>query len=182
MAQSYLGQIVMAGFNFAPRGYALCNGQTLSIQQNTALFSLLGTTYGGNGTSTFALPNLQSQFPVHQGQGPGLSPYVIGQTSGTTSVTLNTQEIPSHNHAFVATTASATTAVIASNSLLATPTAASATLYAVSQSAPNPPLVAQQMAPNSCGVAGGSQPHNNLMPSLCITFAIALAGVFPSRN
>jgi len=182
MSQNYLGQIIMGGFNFAPAGYALCNGQLMDISQNAALFQLLGTTYGGDGQNTFALPNLQSQLPVNQGEAPGLSPYVIGQTGGTADVTLTQQQIPSHNHAFVATTADATASAIASNSMLATPTVANAALYAVSQSSPNPALVAQQLAANSCGIAGGSLPHTNLMPSLCITFCIALVGVFPSQN
>jgi microcystin-dependent protein len=182
MSQNYIGQIIMGGFNFAPVGYAFCNGQLMSIAQNSALFNLIGTTYGGDGQNTFALPNLQSQLPVHQGQGLGLSPYVIGQTGGVTQVTLNQQQMPSHSHAFVATTANATTAAIASNSLLAAPAVANAALYAVSQSAPNPALVAQQLALGSCGNAGGSQPHSNLMPSLCITFCISLFGVFPSQN
>src|SRR5271170_1941307 len=94
----YLGQILMVGFNFAPLGWALCNGQILSIAQNTALFSLLGTIYGGDGVSTFALPNLQSRVPIHQGQGTGLSPYVIGSAGGTENVTLLSTQMPSHNH------------------------------------------------------------------------------------
>src|SRR5580765_2676031 len=98
MSQPFLGQIAIFGFNFPPRGWALCNGQTLAIAQNTALFSLLGTTYGGNGQTTFALPNLQSRVPIHQGQGSGLSPYTIGQEGGTESVTLTTGEMPAHVH------------------------------------------------------------------------------------
>ena len=182
MSENFVGQIIMCGFNFAPSGYALCNGQLMQISQNTALFSLIGTTYGGDGVQTFALPNLQSQLPVNQGQGPGLSPYVIGQTSGVNQVTLNQQQMPSHSHTFVATTATATTNAIAPTSLLAAPTVANAALYAVSQSAPNPALVAQQLALGSCGNAGGNLPHSNVMPSLTINFCISLFGVFPSRN
>src|ERR1700693_2766888 len=107
MSNVFLGQISMFGGNFAPRGFALCNGQTLPITQNAALFSLLGTTYGGNGQTTFALPNLQSRLPVHQGQGPGLSNYVMGQTGGATAVTINSTTMPAHSHTFNATTANA---------------------------------------------------------------------------
>jgi microcystin-dependent protein len=181
MSENYIGQIIMGGFNFAPAGYAFCNGQLMSINQNSTLFNLIGTTYGGDGQNTFALPNLQSQLPVHQGSGGG-SAYVIGQTGGVANITLNQQQIPSHSHTFAATTATATTNAIAPNSLLATPAVANAALYAVSQSAPNPALVAQQLALGSCGNAGGSQPHSNLMPSLCITFCISLFGVFPSQS
>lgn len=183
MSQPFLGQIIMVGFNFAPVDWALCNGQIMPIDQFSALFNLIGTTYGGDGQTTFALPNLQGQLPVHQGVAPGLSSYVMGQTGGVTAVTLTPSQMPSHSHTFVATTATATTAAIASNSLLATPAVANAALYAVGQPAPNnPALVAQQLALNSCGSAGGSQPHSNLMPSLSINFCIALFGVFPSQN
>jgi microcystin-dependent protein len=183
MSQPFIGQIAMVGFNFAPVDWALCNGQLLPISEFDALFNLIGTTYGGDGQTTFALPNLQFQLPVNQGQGPGLSPYVMGQMGGVTDVTLTQLQIPSHSHAFVATTATATTAAIASNSLLATPEVTNAALYAVSQPAPNnPALVAQQLASGSCGNAGGSQPHSNLMPSLTINFIIALAGIFPSQS
>src|SRR5580704_15922794 len=99
MSTPFLGMIITVGFNFAPRGWALCNGQLMPISQNTALFSLLGTTYGGNGTTTFALPNLQSRVPVHFGQGPGLSPYVIGQSGGAETVALTINQLPAHTHA-----------------------------------------------------------------------------------
>ena len=98
MSEPFVGQIQIFGFNFAPKGWAFCNGQTMSIAQNTALFSLLGTTYGGNGQTTFALPNLQSRVPIHFGQGPGLSPYALGQESGTENETLNVTNLPAHNH------------------------------------------------------------------------------------
>src|SRR5580704_12433175 len=100
MSNAFLGQITMFAGNFAPKGTALCNGQTMSIQQNAALFALLGTTYGGNGVNTFALPNLQSQLPIHQGQGQGLSNYSLGQTAGTPSVTINQTTMPAHTHTF----------------------------------------------------------------------------------
>jgi microcystin-dependent protein len=179
MAEPFLAQILMFGGNFAPKGFALCNGQTLSIQQNQALFSLLGTTYGGNGVQTFQLPNLQSSLPLSFGQGPGLSPYNLGQTGGVLTVTLTQSTIPRHSHTFNATTTNATSPTIGNALLPAKPTVTNASAYAAGSS---PALVIDAMASNACGVAGGSQPHNNMMPSLCITFAIALAGVFPSRN
>ncbi|HEY1473319.1 MAG TPA: tail fiber protein [Pseudolabrys sp.] len=169
----------MFGGNFPPRGWALCNGQILPISQNTALFSLLGTTYGGNGTSTFALPNLQSQLPVHFGQGNGLSPYVLGETGGVASITINQTTMPTHSHLFNVTTANASAAAIASNLLPATPTVANAAFYATPGS---PALQGQLLAAGSCGNAGSGQAHSNLMPTLCITFIIALEGIFPARN
>jgi microcystin-dependent protein len=181
MSSPYLAQILMFGGNFAPKNYALCNGQTLSIQQNQALFSLLGTTYGGNGTNTFALPNLQSSLPLSWGQGTGLSGYNLGQTGGSASVTLNQSTIPTHNHTFNTTRSAASSAAIGSGSNLpAKPTVTTnASAYATGSS---PALALGAMAAAACGIAGGNQPHTNLMPSLCITFAIALNGVFPSRN
>src|SRR6185437_6642496 len=121
MADPFLGEIRMVGWNFAPNGWALCNGQLLAINQYTALFSLLGTTYGGNGTTTFALPNLQSRLSVHQGQGPGLSSYALGQNGGTPNVTLDATTIPAHQHALNATNTAATTPTIANNLLPAKP-------------------------------------------------------------
>jgi len=179
MSEPFLGQITMAGFNFPPKGWALCTGQLLPINQNQALFSLLGTSYGGNGTTTFALPNLQSQSPMHFGQGAGLSPYVLGQAGGTTTVTLTTPTIPTHSHTLNVTTANASAAAIASNLLPAVPTVANAAFYAAPGS---PALQTQSLAAGSVGFVGGSQPHNNMMPSLCISFIIALQGIFPSRN
>jgi len=180
MSNVYLGQIVMFGGNFAPRGFAFCNGQLLAIQQNAALFSLLGTYYGGNGQTNFALPNLQSRLPVHVGQGPGLSNYVIGQSSGSSSVTVLSTSTPSHSHAFNATTATATSKTIAANLLPGQPTT-SRTFYTQPVTG-QPPPVPEALAAQVCGPSGGSQPHSNLMPSLCITFLIALQGIFPSRN
>src|SRR6202166_1766415 len=117
MSEPFLSEIKIISFGFPPKGWALCNGQILPINQNQALFSLLGTTYGGNGQTTFALPNLQSQLAVHQGQGPGLSGYVMGQTGGATAVTINSTTMPAHSHTFNVTTANASAAAIASNRL-----------------------------------------------------------------
>jgi|SRR6185437_259649 microcystin-dependent protein len=180
MSEPFLGQISMFGGNFAPRGWALCNGQLLPIVQNQALFALLGTTYGGNGQTTFALPDLQSRLAVHMGQGVGLSAYNLGQTGGVSSVTIDQTTMPTHSHTFNATTANAGAAAIASNLLPATPTVTNAAFYAMAPGAPA--LQGQTLAANSCGTAGGGQPHDNLMPTLSITFIIALQGIFPSRN
>lgn len=182
MSNYYMGQIVMFGGNFAPKGFAFCNGQLLSISQNSALFSLLGTTYGGDGRTTFALPDLRSRLPLDWGQGPGLSNYVLGQASGTQSVTIDTLSMPAHNHTLQATQTIASTATIGNTVLPGQPTVGNPpAFYGVSQSG-KPPLVPIVLNGSSCGPAGGSQPHTNLMPSLCITFVIALQGIYPSRN
>ncbi len=173
MSSPFLGQIQPFGFNFAPRGWAMCNGQILPIAQNTALFSLLGTTYGGNGQTTFALPNLQSRVPVHFGQGAGLSPYDLGQMSGQESVTLTVNQMPSHNHPIVVKASAGTklNAVPANNNI------GGANIYtnAALDSTLDP-------GTGTCGLIGGSQPVNTLPPYLALNFCIALEGIFPSRN
>jgi microcystin-dependent protein len=184
MAEPYLSQILMFGGNFAPKKYAFCNGQLLPIAQNQALFSLLGTTYGGNGVTTFGLPNLQSTVPISFGQGPGLSNYGLGQTGGTPNVTLGQNNVPPHMHSFMASTsASATTSPFIQNTMVpGTPPSASAELY-LNPTLTAPPLpIPHKMDPGACGMTGSTQPHPNLMPSLCITFVICTSGVFPSRN
>jgi microcystin-dependent protein len=173
MATPFLGQITMYGFNFAPRGWALCNGQTLPINQNQALFSLLGTTYGGNGTTIFALPNLQGRVPVHSGngsQGPGLSPYSLGEQTGSENVTLLSTQIPAHTHPVVAS-GNAPSQGALSNAVWAT---AANIPYASAANA--------SMAAGALSVAGSSQPHPNMAPSLVVNFCITLQGIFPSRN
>jgi len=182
MSEPYLSQITMFGGNFAPKRYAFCNGQTLNIQQNAALFSLIGTTYGGNGVTTFQLPNLQSALPMSFGQGPGLSNYTLGEVGGVQAVTLNQNTVPPHIHFWMASTnASATTSPSIQNNLVTgTPSSASAELYA--NPGGSPPLIPHVLAAGVVGPSGNNQPHTNLMPSLCITFCIALQGVFPSRN
>lgn len=180
MSSFYLGQITMFGFGFAPKGWALCNGQTMSIQQNAALFSLLGTSYGGNGVSTFLLPNLMGAVPVCEGQGPGLSPYVLGQAGGSANVTLLQNQLPSHNHTFNATQTNAAAATLTTN-IPATPTVGSPpALYATPPG--SPPLTYVTLNPGACGTTGQSQPHSNLMPSQTISFCIALTGIFPTRS
>ncbi|MEI6656353.1 MAG: tail fiber protein [Verrucomicrobiota bacterium] len=174
MATPFIGEITLFAGNFAPRSYAFCNGQILAISQNTALFSILGTTYGGNGTTNFGLPNLQGCLPVHPGQGPGLSPYQLGQTGGAAAATLTVAQVPAHTHTAVNATVTATT----TNPIGAFPaTPASGTPYADAGGA--------SMAAGASGglsSIGGGQSHNNLMPSLCVSFIIALTGIFPSRN
>jgi microcystin-dependent protein len=181
MAQPYLSQILLFGGNYAPKNYALCNGQLLAINQNAALFSLLGTTYGGNGVTTFALPNFQSSLPVSWGQGLGLSFYNLGQVGGAPTVTLNQSTVPSHTHNFMASTStSATTSPSVGGNLPGSPPASGANFYATPPG--NPPLQPQAMGAASCSTIGSNQSHTNLMPSLCITFAICISGVFPTRN
>ncbi|MBO9715033.1 tail fiber protein [Sphingomonas sp.] len=183
MVQPYLGEIRWVGFNFAPRGWMLCAGQLLSIAQNTALFSILGTTYGGNGQTNFALPNLQGQAMVNAGQGPGLTDYALGEQTGTPSVTLLTTEIPSHNHAAdtkILTGSNASTVASPQVGFWLTRLATTAG-GAVGWNTPprNNPVL---MHPLMVGVTGGSQPHNNMQPYLALLPCIAVEGIFPSRN
>jgi microcystin-dependent protein len=171
----FLAEIRMFAGSFAPRGWALCNGQLISISQNTALFSLLGTTYGGDGKVTFALPNLQGTAPMQQGQGPGLSDRWLGETGGEPSVTLLTAELPTHTHQARAVDASGDVTT-PNNALWASATFGRVGTNMYSSAAPS-----QMMNPTSTGITGGSQPHNNMPPYLCVTFIIALQGIFPQR-
>jgi microcystin-dependent protein len=175
MADPFVAEIRMFAGSFAPTGWALCNGQLLPISQNTALFSLLGTFYGGDGKSTFALPNLEGSAPVHQGQGPGLSEYFLGQQGGTEFVTLLTTEMPIHNHALQAD------AFDTGDGRTPGPT------FSLAKTSPGnayqsatTPLV--QMNFQALAIAGSSLPHNNMMPYLVVTFIIAMQGVFPPRG
>lgn len=169
MAEVFLGSLMCVPYNFAPKGFAFCLGQLLPISQNTALFSLLGTTYGGDGRSTFALPDLQGRVSVSSGQAPGLSIYDLGSLGGTSSVSLQTSEMPGHNHSIVGTTALPNQ----SHALGAVP--ARKNLYG------NSVQGITQLAPNALGVVGGSQSHENLMPTITLNWIIALTGIFPSR-
>jgi|SRR5579872_3610837 len=176
MSSPFVGEIRMWGLNFAPAQWAFCNGQILSIQQNTALFSIIGTFYGGNGTSTFGLPNFQGSVPLHQGQGNGLSPRVVGEVDGAASVTLNSTQIPIHNHG-----------VFAQNSRIGVLSAPSATSGLARSSGGNTYASANtQLTPMAASAIstfnGGNQPHNNMQPYLCVNFCIAIAGIFPTRN
>lgn len=181
MSSFYLGQITMFGFGFAPKGWALCNGQIMAINQNSALFALLGTSYGGNGQTTFALPNLQAAVPVCEGQAPGLSAYVLGQRGGVASVTLLQNQLPQHTHTLNATKTTASSATL-SNNIPATPTVGSPPEFYVAQKQGGPALVFETLNAGACGITGQSIPHSNQMPSLTINFCIALTGIFPSRN
>lgn len=176
MSDNFLGEIRIVGFNFAPTGWAQCDGQLMSISQNTALFSLLGTQFGGDGRSTFALPNLQGSAPVDQGQGPGLSDYVMGQSGGESTHTLFSTEIPAHTH---------TPSGLASNGDQTTP--GPTTTWAESKIGRQAlPIYAASgssaMSPSALSTAGSSLPHNNLPPYLTMNFIIALQGIFPARS
>lgn len=173
MADPFVAEIRIFPFNFPPRGWAWCDGQLLPLSQNTALFSLLGTTYGGNGKSNFALPDLQGRAPMHPGQGPGLSLHDLGETGGSETVSLLESEIPSHSH----------TIRVDNLNLAEAATPVSGLICKTNRSAfstgQTPPV---SMSDNSLAPAGGDQPHNNLQPYLTFYFNIALQGVFPPRT
>lgn len=171
MSEPFVGEIQMFGGNFAPRGWALCNGQLLLISQYEPLFALIGTTYGGDGESTFALPDLRGRVPVGVGTGPGLSPVGWGAKAGTETVTLTPAEIPSHSHALFADPAMATNTTDPQGAMLAD-TGADA-VY-------GPPTPAANMDAASIDAAGGNQAHENVAPSITVNFIIALLGIFPS--
>lgn len=181
MSECYVGEIRMFGGNFAPLNWALCNGQLLSISQNDALYTLIGTTFGGDGVSTFALPNLQGRIPVDQGQGNGLSNRILGEMAGSEEVTLTTPTIPGHSHMLMATLTDVNSASAGANVLPGKPTVTNARFYTMPVEGKADPTPVQ-MSGAACMTAGGNQPHDNIMPSLCTTFIIALYGIYPSRN
>jgi microcystin-dependent protein len=164
----FIGQILMVGFNFAPQGWALCNGQLLPINQYQALFSLLGTYYGGNGTTNFALPNLQGRVAIHQGTGPGTSNYALGSSGGVEHVTLAVNNLPAHTHAANCNTALGSVSSPSKNFW------AEAPAYSTTSNA--------QMAATAIGSTGSNQPISVVQPYLCVNFIIALQGIFPSRD
>src|SRR4029453_11138165 len=168
MSEPFLSEIKLVSFNFPPKGWALCNGQTLPINQNQALFALLGTTYGGNGQTTFNLPNLRGRVPIHMGSG-----HTLGEAAGSTSVTVNIQHLPTHLHSVQGSSTDANNNNVSGNVL--------------SRSVANPYSQVQGNNPvtfpaGTVGNVGGSQPHNNMMPYLVLNFIIALQGIFPSQN
>ena len=171
MADPFVAEIRIFPFNFAPKGWAWCDGQLMPLSQNTALFSLLGTTYGGNGKSNFALPDLQGRAPMHPGQGPGLSLHDLGETGGSETVTLLESEIPAHSHAY-----SQSIRPVDNLNPAGVAFGSGNNIYAPSSSA----LV--QLAPEALAPAGGDAPHNNMQPYLTFYFCIALQGVFPPRT
>jgi microcystin-dependent protein len=172
MAQPYVGEIRMVGFNFAPQGWALCNGQLMPITENEILFQVIGTTYGGDGQETFALPDLQSRFPVHMGQGSGLTNRTLGERAGVESVTLTSQQIPAHTHGFLADAAGSSSA---SPKGKVHGAASGLACYA------DPGTDNGTMAASTIGSAGGSQPHDNIPPYLTVNFIISLFGLYPTQ-
>jgi len=181
MTDPFLGMIIIHGFNFAPRGWMACEGQLMSIASNTALFSLLGTTYGGNGQTTFGLPDLRGRSAIHQGQGPGLQIYTMGEAAGTETVTLLSTNMPQHTHTMNINNAVGNSNGGNTSVLSLSPSTGSgpnkSTLNTYSTNAPNTTL-----SPSSIGVAGGSQPFDSRSPYLVLYHSIATQGIFPSRN
>lgn len=174
MSDPFIAEIRMCAFDFAPRGWAACSGQVLPINQNQALFSLLGTTYGGNGVTTFALPDLRGRTPVHWGQGPGLPSVILGEAAGAEAVTLTTAQLPAHGHG-----------VRASSDLAAATSPAGAVMGAKPRGGADVYAMASNLTPLAVGAVaneGGGQPHENMQPSTVVNFVIALVGIFPSRN
>lgn len=196
MTEPFIGQIIQGGWNFAPRGYSMCNGQSIGIAQNTALFSLLGTTFGGNGTTTFNLPDLQGRSMINAGNGAGLSPYVLGQVGGTENTTLTTPNLPAHIHPVTST---GTNGLNAADVKAASQTPTTGAIFgrgvdigggggvapAIYLPAGTTPTVALNLnvaAGVAVGPTGNNQPFSNLSPYLAVTIVIALQGIFPSRN
>ena len=169
MSDPFIGEIRLFGGSFAPLGWAFCNGQSLPIADYDALYNLVGTTYGGDGVTTFALPDLRGRLPLHQGPG-----YTLGQSGGVESVTLTTQQVPSHTHVVNGTSANASTTSPAGN-VPATMGAVTTFLYGTDA----PP---SSLSPQAVGLTGGNQPHDNLQPYLCVSFIIATAGIYPTPN
>jgi len=167
MAQPYVGEIRMFAGNFAPAGWMFCEGQLLPISENETLFQLIGTTYGGDGQSTFALPDLRGRLPIHQGNG-----FILAETGGTEEITLTVNQIPAHSHPMLASTSPGTQNAPNNNLTAASPTV---TLYTGDVTDSN-------LSPNAVGSVGGSQPHNNFQPYLCVDFIISLFGIFPSQT
>ena len=173
----FVAEIRIFPFNFAPKGWAFCNGQILPLSQNTALFSLLGTTYGGDGKSNFALPDMQGNAPMHPGQGPGLSLHDLGETGGVETVTLLNSEIPLHAHTVAGSINANGDSITPANSIWSQAPGGRGSLQLYTPGAPT-----GGMNPNPLGMTGGNQPHNNMQPYLTLNFCIALQGVYPPRT
>jgi microcystin-dependent protein len=175
MSEPFVGEIRMFAGNFAPRGWAFCDGQLLAVSQNDALFSLFGTVYGGDGRTTFGLPDLRGRIPLHAGTGPGRSPRRLGSKGGEETVTVTVNQLPSHTHAMTATTGAAVGRDPVGSQQDLAPATAGGDGYA---------RQLQPVAMNAAAVgsAGGRQPHTNLMPFLCVHFIVALFGIYPSRH
>jgi len=165
MSEPFLSEIKIVSFNFPPKGWALCNGQLLPINQNQALFALLGTTYGGNGQTNFALPNVRGRVPIHIGNG-----HTLGEAAGSTAVTVNIQQMPTHNHLLQVSPTNANSPVATNN------------FFGGANNAYTTPAAMTTLAPSTVSNVGGSQAHNNMMPYLTLNFIIALQGIFPSQN
>lgn len=176
MSTPYIGEIRMFGFSRVPEGWFACDGSLKAISEYDTLFFLLGTTYGGDGTTTFAVPDLRGRVPIHQGTGPGLSPYVMGQQAGSENVTLLAPQLPAHTHPLMATTALATTGAIGSTVV---PGALSGETMYVTDIAG---ATGAALLAGAIGSTGGTQPHENLMPTLTVQFCIAWSGIFPAQN
>lgn len=173
MSDPFLAEIRIFGFNFAPKGWALCNGALLSISQNTALFSLLGTMYGGNGSSNFGLPDLQGRVPMNYGNGVGLTPHIEGEVGGSNTVTLTAKQMPIHNHSVLTANDDADLQIPIAQAALAK--SVNANFYSSALSTPG------AMDQSTIGFVGGNGPHNNMQPFLVLNFCIALQGIFPAR-
>jgi len=174
MSQPYIGECRAVGFSFAPAGWAMCQGQLQPISENDTLFNLIGTTYGGDGQETFALPDLQGRVPIHQGTGPGGVTFQVGEKAGVESVTLTIQQIPKHNHIMLAAGSSGNSSVVQQHVLGGAP---SGQVYVLNNIAAD-----TNMNNNALTPSGGSQPHDNLQPYLVITWIISLFGIFPSQT
>lgn len=172
MASPYIGEIRIFAGNYAPQGWAMCNGQLVNISDNDALFNLIGTTYGGDGVNTFGLPDLRGRAPVHIGQGTGLSQYTLGQNGGVETVALTATQMPVHSHPVIANPATGTQTTPAGNVL-----AGGAAVERYEAGTPT-----QALYGGTLSITGGSQPHSNLQPYQCVTFIIALTGIYPSQG
>jgi microcystin-dependent protein len=177
MSNQFIGEIRIVGFNFAPVGWAICNGALMPIAGNEALFSLVGTTYGGDGQTTFGLPDMQGRIPIHQGQGPGLSNRVLGEKAGAESVSLTAPQIPAHSHPVNASTVSAGAVASPAGQVWCANGNTAAAQFAAASATPKVPMAAPMVAST-----GSSLPHNNLAPFLVMNFVICLEGIYPTRN